>query len=328
MLSVSEFLDYHAGVEKRLRRLPDQFYFFGLLVALAALPRRTAYRLARNLGQSLERRHPANRHAILNSLRALSPEATPGRLSLMARSCFEHIACEDLDSYYYPFWSGRNLDGYFDVSGLRHLDHALAQGKGAILLTGHLGAVCAGMVGLGILGYPIHHVARDYRSDKSIEPAFRSFALLKVGWMESKMGRPLIYAHSGDNPNLAAAVLRIKPALTNNELVSMAVDVNPTWVNDAIPVSFLGRRCRLTSSLVRLAYDCQCPIIPYFNLRHSRSWFRHRLEVLPELELSGDLQQDVQRCADQLQTVIHRDPAQWFSWDSLTQFAAADPAGG
>ena len=239
----------------------------------------------------------------------------------LVRNCFEHIACEDLDAYYYPFWSSQNLASYFDVSGLRHLDRALDQGKGAILLTGHLGAVCAGMVALGVLGYPIRHVARDYRADTSIEPAFRNFALIKIRWMESKMGRPLIYAHSDDTPNLARSVLKIKQALSNNQLVSMAIDVDPTWVNDAVSVSFLGRRCRLTSSLVRLAYDCHCPIIPYFNLRHSRSWFRHRLEVLPELELSGHLLSDVQCCADQLQTAIQGDLAQWFSWDSLAQYS-------
>ena len=60
--------------------------------------------------------------------------------------------------------------------------------------------------------------------------------------MESKMGRPLIYAHSGDTPNLPTAVLKIKQALSNNQLVSMAIDVNPTWVNDAVSVDFLGRR--------------------------------------------------------------------------------------
>ena len=108
------------------------------------------------------------------------------------------------------------------------------------MLTGHLGPICAGMVALGVLGYPVHHVARDYRADTSIEPAFRDFALVKIRWMESKMGRPLIYAHSGDNPNLATTVLEIKKALSNNQLVSMAIDVTPSWVNDAVPVSFLG----------------------------------------------------------------------------------------
>ena len=292
-------------MERRFRRLPDRFYFFGLLAVLAALPRRAAYSLARKLGRSLEKKHPETREAILENLRTLSLRETARDLRPLVRNCFEHIACEDLDAYYYPFWSSQNLASYFDVSGLRHLDRALDQGKGAILLTGHLGAVCAGMVALGVLGYPIRHVARDYRADTSIEPAFRNFALIKIRWMESKMGRPLIYAHSDDTPNLARSVLKIKQALSNNQLVSMAIDVDPTWVNDAVSVSFLGRRCRLTSSLVRLAYDCHCPIIPYFNLRHSRSWFRHRLEVLPELELSGP---SPVRCAMLCGPAANRDP--------------------
>ena len=301
--------------------MPDRFYFFGLLPALAALPRRPSYWLARRLGRALEKRHPQTRNLILKNFGAIA-ENQEATLPSLVRSCFEYLACEDLDAYYYPFWTRRNLDGYFEVSGLQHLDRALDQGRGAILLTGHLGAVGAGMVALGVLGYPIHHVSRDHRSDPSLEPAFRDFALVKLRWMESKMGRPLIYTNRGDTPNLAEAVLKIKQALSNNQLVSMAIDVTPAWVNDAVSVSFLGRRCQLTSSPVRLAYDCQCPIIPYFNLRHPRSGFRHRLGVLPELELSGHLQSDVQRCADQLQTAIQKDPAQWFSWDSLTRFAA------
>ena len=163
-------------MEMRFRRLPDRLYFFGLLAALAALPRGAAYSLARKVGQSLERKHPETRKAILESLGALAPRKTARDLHLVVRNCFEHVAFEDLDAYYYPFWSQRNLATYFDVSGLPHLDRALDQGKGAILLTGHLGAVCAGMVALGVLGYPIHHVARDHRSDTSIDAAFRDFA--------------------------------------------------------------------------------------------------------------------------------------------------------
>ena len=306
-----------------MQRLPDQLYFFGLLPALAALPRGPAYWLARRLGWALAKGHPQTRKILLENFSAL-PDNQKTALSSLVRDCFEHLACEDLDAYYYPFWSPKNLASYFDVSGREHLDLALDRGKGAILLTGHLGPVCAGMVALGILGYPVHHVARDYREETSIEPAFRDFALVKIRWMESKMGRPLIFAHRGDTPNSARAVLEIRQALASNQLVSMAMDVVPSWVNDAIAVSFLGGRYRFTSSLVRLAHACQCPVIPYFDFRDSHSWFRHRLEILPPLELSGQLEADVQRCADQLQSAIHKDPAQWFSWDSLTQFAA-DP---
>ena len=59
-------------MERRFRRLPDRFYFFGLLAVLAALPRRAAYSLARKLGRSLEKKHPETREAILENLRTLS----------------------------------------------------------------------------------------------------------------------------------------------------------------------------------------------------------------------------------------------------------------
>ncbi len=307
-------------MERRFRHLPDRLYFFGLLAGLAALPRRPAYRLARRLGRRLERIHPQTREAILGNLRLMPGDEAALDPGSVVQSYFEHVACEDLDAYYYPFWNLRNLGAYFDLAGLAHLDEALSQGRGGILLTGHLGTVCAGMVALGVLGYPVRHVARDYGSDTAIEPAFRQFALLKLRWMESKMGRPLIYAHRGDNPNLASAVLEIKRALSANQLVSMALDVDPAWVNDSVPVRFLGRDCRLTSSLVRLAHECRSPIIPYFNIRQPESGFRHQLKVGPGLELSGRVDQDVQRCAQRLEAVIQQDPAQWFSWDSLSHF--------
>ena len=307
-------------MELRFKHLPRRLYFFGLLAALATLPRKTAYKIARKLGHKLEESHPNTREKILQNLRLVLSKEKQMDIEKLARSYFEQVACEDLDAYYYPFWNRNNLANYFEISDLNHLDRALEHGRGAILLTGHIGTVCAGMVALGILGYPIRHVARDYMSDTTIEPMFRKFALIKLRWMESKMGFPLIYAHSGNNLNLAAAVLNIKRSLAKNQLVSMALDVNPLWVSDSVPVTFLEKKCRLTSSLVQLAHECQWPIIPYFSLRHPETFFRHRIEVRPQINLCGNLAHDVQSCVDELESVIRRYPSQWFSWDSLVHF--------
>ncbi|MFQ5741072.1 MAG: lysophospholipid acyltransferase family protein [Acidobacteriota bacterium] len=309
-------------MEDRFRRLPDRFYFSGLLPALSLLPRRQGYFMARMLGRHFSRTHPIARERIVRSLCQAIGSKPPGfeNCEVIARDFFENLSCEDLDAFYYPFWKEGNLHDYFAFEGLENLDRAEREGRGALLLTGHVGAVCAALVALGLKGYRVTHLAREYAGERSLPAPFRAYALKKVTWIESKIGRPLIYADARDRSGSSEAVLRIYQALLDNQMVSMAIDVHPEWVQDTATVTFLGRRARFATNLVRLAHRCQAPVIPYFIIRDRRDWWRHRLWVAPPLELTGNLDQDLQTCIDQLAETIRRHPEQWFSWDSLSHF--------
>ena len=242
----------------------------------------------------------------------------------VALTFFQHLTCEDLDAYHYLRWSRAKLDRVFSFDGLQYLDDVLERGRGALLATGHFGAPCAALVGLGIQGYPITHVSREYRTDPSIPSAFRAYSLGKLRRIEQRIGRPLINAIGSDDLPAYETVLEVLKQLRQNQLVSMAIDVNPNLVEDGMTAQFLGRPSRFSSNLVRLATQSQTPIIPYFILRDGRDWSRFRISLRPPISMSGDIEGDLQICVDCLEEVILQHPEQWFIWDSLSHFWEED----
>ncbi len=309
-------------MERRLKRLPDQLYFSAILPILSLLPKRISYDCARFLGRRLFRYEEATRNLMLEHLCQVFTRsgATQMDREEVVLTFFQHLTCEDLDAYYYLRWSKEKLDRVFSFDGLHHLDEVLKRGRGALLATGHFGAPCAALVGLGIKGYPITHVSREYQSDPSIPSAFRAYSLDKLRRIERRIGSPLINAIGSDDLPSYQAVFQILKQLRRNQLVSMAIDVSPNLVEDGMGTRFLGRPSRFTSNLVRLATQSQTPIIPYFIQRDGRDWSRFRISLRPPILMSGDIQADLQVCVDHLEEVILKCPEQWFIWDSLSHF--------
>ena len=66
------------------------------------------------------------------------------------RKSFEIRIAEDLDGYYFALFNRQNLPKYLTFEGLEHLDAARREGKGGLLLSGHVGAVASGVLALGL----------------------------------------------------------------------------------------------------------------------------------------------------------------------------------
>ncbi len=301
-------------------------YFSAILPLLSLLPKKISYGCARFLGRRLFQYEEATRNLILGHFRQVltRSETAPVDPEQVALTFFQHLTCEDLDAYHYLRWSRAKLDRVFSFDGLQYLDDVLVRGRGALLATGHFGAPCAALVGLGIKGYPITHVSREYRTDPSIPSAFRAYSLGKLRRIEQSIGRPLINAIGSDDLPAYETVLEILKQLRQNQLVSMAIDVNPNLVKDGMTAQFLGRPSRFSSNLVRLATQSQTPIVPYFILRDGRDWSRFRISLRPPISMSGDIEGDLQICVDCLEEAILQHPEQWFIWDSLSHFWEED----
>ncbi len=309
-------------MERRLKRLPDRLYFSAILPLLSLFPKKISYDCARFMGRRLFQYEEATRNLIVGHLREVFNRSGAPQVDLeqVALTFFQHLTCEDLDAYYYLRWSRAKLDRVFSFDGLQHLDDVLGQGRGALLATGHFGAPCAALVGLGIKGYPITHVSREYQRDPSIPSGFRAYSLDKLRRIEQRIGRPLINAIGRDDLPSHEAVLQILKQLRQNQLVSMAIDVNPNLVEDGMNARFLGRPGRFSSNLVRLATQSQTQIIPYFILRDGADWSRFRISLRSPMVMSGNIEADLQACVDRLEEVILEHPEQWFIWDSLSHF--------
>ena len=260
---------------KRLRRLPDRFYFSGLLPSLSQLPVAVSYRIAAFWGRRLLRSQDATRETICrNVVRLQNGRSWPPAESI-AESVFENLFYEDLDTFHYRKWHPGNLDRFLEFEGLQHLDGLVRGGRGAVLMTAHIGAPCAALVALGVKGFPITHVSREYAGNQEIPPAFRSFAFKKIQLIERRLGRSLINAVD-DRPQRAPhTVLEILKCLRQQQLVSMALDVNPDWLPEGTDVRFFGRTARFSPNLVRLAARSEVPVVPYFIVRDKTQPHRH-----------------------------------------------------
>ncbi len=312
-------------MERRLRWLPERFYFFGILPILAHLPGVLGYRLARYWGRRLLSHETETRQRICQNVGFLrqGDDSWPDPESI-ARGVFENLIFEDLDTYLYPGWNSQNLSDYFEFEGEEHLREAEKRQRGALLLTAHIGAPAAALVALGIRGYAITHVAREYEEDPTIPATFRAFALKKIRLIEDQTGNPLINARGKPPFRSHQATLEILKRLRRNELVSMALDVLPFWVPETETVSFLGFKARFSSNIVKLAAQTGAPVITYFILRQAEVPHRHRILIQPPLVLSGTTAEDLQAAVDRFAGIVRQHPEQWFSWDSLSHFLVRD----
>jgi hypothetical protein len=95
-------------MERRLRRIPDEFNFFGLLPALSVLPRRLGARLIRYQGRYLQSSLGEHAELIRRHL-ALCGFDNPGQKT---QAFFEVLAGEDLDAFYFKRRRPSNIDQY------------------------------------------------------------------------------------------------------------------------------------------------------------------------------------------------------------------------
>lgn len=182
-----------------------------------------------------------------------------------------------------------------EVEGRAHLDAALAEGRGVIVLSGHLGNFELLVRLGGALDAPAWVVTN----------AFRSRVAERL-WRALRSGGPGLLPASGSG----RAVLR---ALDRGEIVAFVLDQNVP-PRGAVFVPFFGRLAATSPGLAKVALRSGAPIVPIFA---SRTAAGHRLVVEPPIRpvATGDRDADVRmltaRCAAVVEAAIRGRPEQW-----------------
>jgi len=314
---------------RRYKRVPDWFYFFGLLPFLALFPRKWAAPILRWQGKHIHDVQDFHRTLVYRNMNELlTTRLSPAERAAAARKTFDVWVWEDFEAFYFPFWKSSNIDRYFTFEGLENLDRALEQGKGALLFSGHIGSTCAAVIALALKGYPLHPLIHSSPNDPTMPAAFRSYARVKIHWMTQTSGQePVVVALNGPAEANSMAAVDIYRILSQNHFVSVAMDVPPHLADNREEVDFLGHRCCFPVGLLKLAYLSGTPVIPYFSWRDPEDWTRQRLRVQPPIQISRNLKNDLQRCVDRLSDQIMERPEQWLSWDSFDHFRAPATVG-
>jgi KDO2-lipid IV(A) lauroyltransferase len=261
------------------------------------LPRRTTLALGRGVGRllgDLDRRHLA---IAAGNLRQAFPDWDEARALRAARGVYAHFGSVLFDILWLQRRTPDQIRSLLEVRGSEHVERAMAAGRGALMVTGHLGNWELHGVAHGLLFGPIHVVAR---------PLDNPLLDRRLCAMRTMGGNTVVYKQR--------ALSQILRALRQNRAIAILIDQN-VQAGDGIFVDFFGRPAATTTVTAALAVKTGCAIVPCRTelLRDGR----YRLTYAPAVEWapSGDRQQDVacltQRLTRQIEEWVRETPEQW-----------------
>jgi KDO2-lipid IV(A) lauroyltransferase len=188
-----------------------------------------------------------------------------------------------------PQLNRTNLFHYIDLEHEEHLDNALKQGKGALVLTAHFGNWEMGAATMGILGYrpTVISLSQSSNASRDFFTRRREAVGMKVAYVEEKL-RPVL-----------ATLKRGNVVATLGDRV---------YTGRSVYGLLFGGKYAFPSGIFELGKRMRIPIVPGFCVKEGkkyRVWF--------ESELTNGLAE----WAQILEKHIERYITQWFVFDSL-----------
>ncbi|MFY9704275.1 MAG: lysophospholipid acyltransferase family protein [Desulfobacterales bacterium] len=269
--------------------------FFKLL---GRIPRRWARRGSGFLGElwfAVDKRH--RRMALDNLTRAFGSEKSGREIRQIAKQVFRNIVYVVCEVGWSLHLHPKDLGAFFSLKGFANLRAAVRKGKGALILTGHLGNWELMPVAAAMAGYSANVLYRpiDYA------PLDRFFVEARA-----RFGLKMIPKD--------ASLLRVFRALKRGETVAMLLDQN-VGLHKGVMVDFFGQRACTSYGLAYIALKTGAPVLPFFVVRDGRSF---TAEIGPEISLiktgddRKDLEENTRQYNEALETIIRRYPDQWF----------------
>ena len=218
------------------------------------------------------------------------------RIRAIAKQCFENLGKTVLEFMQFPHINSKKIQQYVSFEGIQHAEQALAQGKGAIILTGHFGNWELLAAGISATIAPLTPIVRELRSP-------RLNAL--VSSYRERAGYATIDRDTGIRHALRC--------LKRNELLGIVADVDTSV--SGVFVDFFGQPAYTPYSPVAIALKTGAAILPTFIVRQSDG--SHRAIIEPPLVLQRtdvkekDLVTNTQKFTKIIESYIRQYPTQW-----------------
>lgn len=279
-----------------LRLLRGMFFFFYYTIGFVphALHEPLAYFFA-GLGYRVS---PKYRRIVSDNLKiAFGDELSDRDRADLTLRTYRNLAMSSMEFVRSPRLSKDDILQMVTIEGKEHLDRALEQGRGALLMSGHFGNWEIMAMRIVAMGYDLTVVGRD-QDDSLINDV--------IVELRTRFGIRII-------PRGVPMYQRIMQCLGNNEFVGLVADQN---AGDAgIFVDLFGRLASSFQGPGLFALKADCPIIPLFVVR--RGYDRHHVVVYPpvEIEQVGDIKMDIyqytQAYIKSIEKVVRQHPDHW-----------------
>jgi KDO2-lipid IV(A) lauroyltransferase len=261
----------------------------------------TAFHVADRVGDAVYRTQHTSRRLALDHLQfafgATLSDAARHEIARMAfrnaARCFIEVAkFEQLRP---------SLDAYCTVEGWHYWDEVRAHGRGAVVVTGHIGnwELMAGY--FAVRGVPIAAIARRI-NDPRLNRLMIDF--------RARCGVQTIIRES---PTAGRDMLRILRARG-----ILAIIIDQDMPAPSVSVPFFGRPARTPIAPAALAVRRNLPVVPCFATRRPEGGQRFTISAPLYSPQSGDRRYDIfdltRRSSDALERHIRQHPAEWVWW--------------
>lgn len=284
-------------LRKRIKNDLIYIFVFYLILFVRLISRRTAFWLFEKLGAVAFLLVPDVRNKMIRHLTiAFGEEKSPKEIRALAKASLVQLARNAVDAVRLPIYTWNDLQQLVQIEGVENLDAPLQQGRGAILVTGHIGSWEVLAATIATKGYPLYVVGArlyDPRLDR---------LLLKM----RASGRYRNIPRGGSTKKL----LEI---LHKGKVLGILIDQDTRVVGAFVP--FFGREAYTPVGAAILALKTGAALVPVYI--HMDSSYRHHVRILPEMEpqRTGDTRRDAVATTAELtrilESFIRTVPTQW-----------------
>lgn len=285
----------HSALTRKRKVIESSLGAFALGIAHSRLSRKSpveAERIGERWGRLLFKVSKKHRERALANFQLAMPELSESKRLDLTQKVFEHFGRVTADFMLASKRSREELEEQISVEGIEHLDHALTQSKGVILITGHFGNWERMSALLSYRGYPLSVVARDTRNEAMNEMLRRA---------REHAGTKAIPRGNAAKPMLQC--------LRNNELIGILPDQN----SDEIFIPFFGHPAGTVLGPGVLHERTGAPVLCCFCARVGvtkyRFWIEPPLIATGSYETKGEAM--MRTIHGSLETAIRAYPEQW-----------------
>jgi len=275
--------------------------YYGIRGSVAAL-RRLSFRRASAIGERIGvlgyRPFGIRRAVVERQVGAAFPGLTGPEVARIARASYASLGRTTIETALLPTYSREEVIELVErTDGWEHVEQALAQGRGLMVVTGHLGNWELGGSYVAARGIPLEAVAR--RMENPLFDAYLNETRRRIG---------MTVIHDAD------AVRRVPRAMREHHAVAFLVDqgavgLASTWV------PFFGRYAKTPRGPAVFALRLKTPLLFACSLRQPDGRFVIHFEPVP-IETTGTLDADVDRIVasytSTLERWVRRAPEQYF----------------
>lgn len=214
----------------------------------------------------------------------------------IANRIFINWAKNIVDFLKQPIISKEKLKQRVEIEGLEHLDNALKRGRGAVIITAHIGNFEWGACRIAVEGYKIWGLSL-VRKNKLVRKFFESNRLSK--------GFKTLYTNR---------MLNVFRTLKNNEIVAIPSDWDPTG-QATRPFKFFGKTAYLPTGALMIALKSGAPLIPSFIWKKDKYNHFQIVEKPIDLIREGDketlINKNMEKVLEVMEKYIRDNISEW-----------------